>query len=251
MRKSQRHNPYWGSKESFADWFSGSAISERGKPIPVYHGTQAAPFKEFSFDKAKADHGGYLRHKVFSFSFDRAFAERYAGFHGYGNKHTLDSLRHHPHGRVLTCYLRVFDPFDFRDRAHVREKLEAYAKSKEEWLRTDALWLKPGNKYAEGHNVTAENREQRIAEELEQDIAHEKELIESGDWASVEHVDWLKKMGHDAVYMMEKGSLNISVLSDAQIWVEAIHWNNGKTEGYEGDPLERETNELLEMEISR
>ncbi len=113
-------------------------------------------------------------------------------------------------------------------------------------MKTKARWLDPDDPIGKQDGTTRSNRAQKIKENLEEDIKETRRRIEEGEWSEIEHAEWLRQNNYDAVYTVERGFLNISVLDPSQVWVQCIHWNTGKMDGVCGDPQDIEAMEILE-----
>lgn len=174
------------TKDDFARWFSGSKIvDENGDPLPVFHGTRT----EFSTFKPN-DIG------LIFFTPDRETAKQFALIpdptHKFGQRQ----------GRMITAYLHAVNPFDFSDEDHLNDLFAIldYEKVIDEKYATDksffSKWLLP---------------------------EHVRNLIAQGSWPMLENpvvLNTIKRLGHDAMYLLEFSKRTIAVFSPDQIWKE-------------------------------
>lgn len=203
----------------FKAWFAGSILKKsNGKPIPVYHGTQAP-----DFDKFKAT-GSYKR-GLFSFSLDPTLAQEYAGRYDRTPELTKERLMNFPKGRVYEVYLNVKKPFDFRLNDHREMLMQDIFEKVNDFARNKAKFLDPNDSLGKERGVTEENREVRIRMYIGGELEDAFKKIRDGLWAYLEKPDFLKKHGFDSVYTFEFERLNIHVLSEDQIWVNKIVYN--------------------------
>jgi hypothetical protein len=228
------HFRYWlenkdiTETEEFKKWFAGSILKdENGDPIPVYHGTQARPFDKF--DSSRTTTGRIDKQAArgvfsFTFSFDYA-AMKYAGLRKDNPEKTKEKLQYFPHGRTIEAYLRVTNPFDFRKREHLQPLIDYRRKETDEWARTKARFLRPGEESANQRGITEENREQKIKEYVDKQVADFAKWASEGQYAQLEAPTYLKRNGFDAVYTMEFDQLHIHVLDSDQIWIVKQQYN--------------------------
>ena len=180
---------------AFQRWFAGSKVVDAaGRPLRVYHGT-SSHFEHFSHEDIPY-RGGILAF----FSTSPEFASGYAV--GGGSGFTTGA-------HVMPCYLRILEPFDFRQEA---------------WLAND-FWEETGgiqDQYDRnrilmglGHDVEldAPNTEHLLTQD------QFFELIKQGSWDALEAEDfvhWLRH-DHDGIITLENNAVNYAIFNANQV----------------------------------
>jgi hypothetical protein len=84
--------------ENFEKWFSGSKVSNNGKPMVCYHGSSKSNIKSFDFSKIGSSSGNY-------------------GHYGYGIYFSTDIREAKTYGdNIYECYIKIVNPFTGSDK---------------------------------------------------------------------------------------------------------------------------------------
>lgn len=181
---------------AFRVWFAGSEVVDAsGKPLVVYHGTSV----DAEFDSFETED------RMIFFASDPKFASMYGQAEN---------------GRVIPCYLRVEQLFDYR-----RDWQLAMDFWEEEGYLVDDFWIE--RLASDYHNllptqVTDEQKEEYGAAEF-------MEQVKQGNWVAIEcdnFIQWLRDRGCDGLTMLEHDSVNYAVFSPNQI--KSAIGNSGK-----------------------
>jgi hypothetical protein len=181
----------------FKAWFGNSEVVDTtGKPLVVYHGTSV----DDDFESFDTEGTGMI-----FFASDPAFASIYAQA---------------TNGRVIPCYLKVNDLFDYR-----RDWQLALDFWEEDSYLLDEFWIE--RLTSDYHELLAEQLtdEQKEAYGADQFV----EQIKQGNWVAIEcdmFIRWLRDRGCDGLTMFEHGSVNYAVFEADQI--KSAVGNNGE-----------------------
>jgi len=198
----------------FRSWFGRSQVVDaEGKPLVVYHGTDAQDAFTVFDDEDAPDRGGLIAF----FSSSPAFAE------GYGKN-------------VYPVYLRCYDVFDFRDR-HAAESAVDFFYDDHGGIRDDyearriLMGLSRTHSEIDVEGITDARLSYR-------DLTKELflEAVLEGSWDALEANEFVEYLREgwdcDGIVLLEGGAINYGIF-DAED-VKSATGNNGDYDG--GDP---------------